>query len=114
MNKYLNSNLGRLRVLGFLEGTSLLILVFIAVPIKYLWHNPILVKWVGQIHGILFILFVFNTLRVSIERNWRFRAITWKLIIASFFPFGTFYTDRKILAKMHQNTKNSSPHQPIE
>ncbi len=104
MKRYIDSNIGRLRILGFLEGASLLILLFLAVPVKYMLGNPILVKWVGQIHGILFILFVINALKVGVEEKWVFSKITWKVILASFFPFGTFYIDRKILSIIH-NTR---------
>ncbi|MEM8937965.1 MAG: DUF3817 domain-containing protein [Bacteroidota bacterium] len=103
MKQYLNSSIGRLRVLAFLEGVSLLILIFIAVPIKYVLLNPIPVKWVGQIHGILFILFVFNSLKVGVEEHWSFKKVTWKVIVACFVPFGTFYIDRKVLAEAHKS-----------
>ncbi|MEM1257575.1 MAG: DUF3817 domain-containing protein [Bacteroidota bacterium] len=103
MERYLNSSVGRLRVLAFLEGASLLILVFVAVPIKYILLNPVPVKWVGQIHGILFILFVFNALKVGVEEHWSFKKTTWKVIVACFVPFGTFYIDRKILVKAHKS-----------
>ncbi|WP_422858604.1 DUF3817 domain-containing protein [Flagellimonas sp. S174] len=103
MKRYLNSSIGRLRVLAILEGTSLLILIFVAVPIKYILLNPVPVKWVGQIHGILFILFVFNALKVGVEEHWSFAKTTWKVIVACFVPFGTFYIDRKILAKAHKS-----------
>ncbi|MEB3347095.1 DUF3817 domain-containing protein [Aquimarina gracilis] len=102
MKHYFNTNIGRLRILAFLEGISLLLLVFIAVPIKYILLNPTLVKWVGQIHGILFILFIFNTLKVGVEERWSFKKTTWKVILACFIPFGTFYIDTKILAKVHK------------
>ena len=105
MKNFLNSNIGRLRVLGFLEGVSLLILLFIAMPIKYMLYNPVPVKWVGQIHGILFILFVLNAFRVSVEQKWSFKKVTWKVIASAFFPFGTFYIDKRILTKIH----NSDP-----
>jgi hypothetical protein len=39
----------------------------IAVPMKYIYGNPALVKVIGQVHGVLFLLFVFNTLRVGVE-----------------------------------------------
>ncbi len=103
MKQFLNSNIGRLRILAFLEGVSLLILIFIAVPIKYVLLNPVPVKWVGQIHGLLFVLFVINALKVGVEERWSFRKRTWKVILACFVPFGTFYIDRKILVKAHRS-----------
>jgi integral membrane protein len=101
MKKYITTNVGRLRILAFLEGVSLLILIFIAVPLKYIYGNPALVKVVGQIHGILFLLFVVNTLSVGVEQNWKFRTTTLKVLIACVIPFGTFYIDHKILSKIH-------------
>lgn len=99
MKKYFTTNIGRLRLLGMLEGISLLILVFVAVPIKYGYGNPTPVKYIGQIHGILFLLFVFNTLRVGVEYRWKFKDTTWKVLLACIIPFGTFYIDRKILSR---------------
>ena len=97
MKKMLTTSIGRLRLLALLEGFSLLILVFIAVPLKYFGSNPSLVKTLGPIHGILFLLFVMNTLRIGVEQHWTFRTTTGKVLLACVIPFGTFYIDRKIL-----------------
>lgn len=96
----LKTNTGRLRLIGYLEGLSLLALIFIAVPMKYYFGNPGLTKALGPIHGAIFLLFVFNALSVGIEQNWQFKATTWKVILACFIPFGTFYIDHTILRKM--------------
>lgn len=94
------TKIGRLRVIAILEGISLLILIFIAVPLKYGANNPQLVKMMGPIHGSLFLLFLFNTLSVGVEQNWKFKETTWKVLLACIIPFGTFYIDRKILSKL--------------
>ncbi|MET0244419.1 MAG: DUF3817 domain-containing protein [Flavitalea sp.] len=94
------TNLGRLRIIGLLEGISLIVLVFIAVPLKYGLSNDQVTKMIGPVHGALFLLFVFNAVSVAIERRWEFRKITWKVLLACLVPFGTFYVDRKILRKM--------------
>jgi integral membrane protein len=96
----LKNNVGRLRIIGFLEGISLLALVFIAVPLKYYSANPAMVKALGPIHGALFLLFIFNTLSVGVEQKWQFKTTTWKVLLACIIPFGTFYIDNKILSKM--------------
>ncbi|MFH7013550.1 DUF3817 domain-containing protein [Flavobacterium sp. FlaQc-52] len=105
MINFFKTNIGRLRILGFLEGVSLLILVFIAVPLKYFFDNPAGTKAIGPIHGALFLLFIFNTLSVGVEQNWKFKTTTWKVLLACIVPFGTFYIDHKILSKikMDQN-----------
>ena len=100
MTNLLTTNIGRLRLLGILEGISLLILVGIAVPVKYIGGNPALVKAIGPVHGVLFLLFVINTLSVGVERNWQFKTTTWKVLLACIIPFGTFYIDRTILSKV--------------
>lgn len=102
MKNLLQSNTGRLRIIAFLEGISLLILIFIAVPLKYFGHDPSLVKAMGPIHGALFLLFVFNTLSVGVEQQWKFKATTWKVLIACIIPFGTFYIDSRILRKIEK------------
>lgn len=92
--------IGRLRLLGFLEGISLLVLMGIAVPYKYIYGNSALVKAIGPIHGVLFLLFVFNTISVGIQYKWKFSTTTWKVLLACIIPFGTFYVDRSILSRM--------------
>jgi integral membrane protein len=94
------TNIGRLRIIGYLEGISLLVLIFIAVPMKYYFGNPSLSKMLGPIHGAIFLLFLFNALSVGVEQNWKFKTTTWKIIVACFIPFGTFYIDAKILSKL--------------
>ncbi|MFN8345356.1 MAG: DUF3817 domain-containing protein [Spirosomataceae bacterium] len=105
MNRFLTTNIGRLRLLGWLEGISLLLLLGIAVPVKHLLGNPTLVKMIGPVHGMLFLLFILNTLSVGVELQWAFKKTTWKILLACFVPFGTFYIDRKILAKLQSGEK---------
>jgi len=100
MTDLFKTKIGRLRIIAILEGVSLLTLVFIAVPLKYEFENPSLVKMMGPIHGTLFLLFLFNTLSVGIEQQWKFKETTWKVLLACIIPFGTFYIDRKILSKL--------------
>ena len=97
------TKVGRLRVIGFLEGISLLALVFVAVPLKYYFKNPSLSKALGPVHGAIFLLFLFNALSVGVEQNWKFKTTTWRVILACFIPFGTFYIDSKILSNIKEN-----------
>jgi len=100
MLQSLKSSIGRLRLVGYLEGTSLLLLVFVAVPLKHLYDNPILVKIIGPIHGMLFTLFVINAISTDTEHGWKFKTTTWKVLLACMIPFGTFYIDRALFRKM--------------
>ncbi|OJX54372.1 MAG: hypothetical protein BGO88_12040 [Flavobacterium sp. 38-13] len=96
----LKTPIGRLRLLGYVEGLSLLVLLFIAVPLKYAAENPSLSKIIGPTHGALFLLFIINTLSVGVEQQWQFRKTTYKVLLSCIIPFGTFYIDRKILSKI--------------
>ncbi|HXD93425.1 MAG TPA: DUF3817 domain-containing protein [Bacteroidia bacterium] len=100
MMNLLKSKIGQLRIVAFLEGVSLLVLVFIGMPFKYWLNNPALVKTLGPIHGILFLLFVVSTIGVATAQNWSFKTTTWKVLLSSFVPFGTFYIDKKILREI--------------
>lgn len=104
MFSLLTTKIGRLRLIGILEGISLLILIGIAVPLKYVSHEPSLVKIMGPIHGLLFLMFVINTLSVGIDYHWKFSTTTWKVLVACLIPFGTFYIDRQILSKIPPQT----------
>lgn len=103
MNQLLQTKVGRLRLIAFLEGISLLVLVLVAVPMKYVYGNPALTKFLGPVHGAIFLLFLFITLSVGVEQNWKFKTTTWKVLVACFIPFGTFYIDVKILRKLNRN-----------
>lgn len=102
MIRLFKTKTGRLRIIGFMEGITLLVLVFIAVPLKYYFGDPSWTKAIGPVHGAIFLLFVINALSVGLEQRWK-PAITWKVIIACFIPFGTFYIDKKILRKIEGN-----------
>lgn len=100
MNAYFRTRIGRLRLIGLLEGCSLLLLLFVAVPMKYYWNEPLGTRLLGPVHGVLFLLFVINTLSVGVEQRWAFRRTTWKVLLACIVPLGTFYIDRRILSRI--------------
>jgi integral membrane protein len=83
-----------LRVISYLEGISYILLLFIAVPIKYYANDPSLVKLLGMPHGLLFVAFVILSLVNSKKYNWSFIK-TIVVLISSIVPFGTFYVDYK-------------------
>lgn len=88
------------RILAVLEGVSYILLLFIAVPIKYLSDDPQYVKLLGMPHGILFMAYVVMAVLISTDMKWSSRTL-WIVLIASVIPFGTFYIDKKYLNKSH-------------
>ena len=89
------NNISRLRALSLIEGTSLILLIFIAVPLKYLVDMPMMVRVVGMVHGILFLALGFLTLSVGKENGWKFKRMA-IIVMASVIPFGCFYVENKI------------------
>ena len=84
------------RIIALLEGVSYLLLLFVAVPIKYLSNDPQYVKMLGMPHGLLFIGYVILAFLIRPDFKWNSRQF-FVILIASVIPFGTFYVDRKYL-----------------
>jgi integral membrane protein len=90
----LKTPIRRLCFIGVLEGISYLVLLGIAMPLKYFAGMPMAVRIVGSVHGALFILFFLSVAEVTIRRPWWSRDFWLKAAIASVVPFGTFVFDR--------------------
>ncbi len=97
----MQSTLARFRLLALIEGVSLLVLVLIAMPMKYYLAQGWLVPWVGWTHGVLFLTYLVASLAVSHKLGWSIGL--WLLsFLASVLPFGTFVLDLK-LKRMQAN-----------
>ena len=86
------------RIVAFLEGVSYILLLFIAVPIKYLLDDPTYVKLLGMPHGILFVGYIIFAIIGKNKFNWSYLKF-FIISAASLVPFGTFYVDKKYLRK---------------
>ena len=84
-----------LRVIGIAEGVSFLVLLLIAMPLKYIWDNPLPVKYTGWAHGLLFMLYVVAVLRAGWLLKWNYRRIA-LFLAASFLPLATFILDKNL------------------
>ena len=87
--------LHRFRIIGIAEGISFLVLLLIAMPIKYYFNIPEVAKIVGWLHGVLFISYMYLLIEVAVTFK---KSIGWcfKSFIAAFIPLGTFITDRQL------------------
>ena len=92
----LKTALGRLRIIGWWEGVSFLVLLGVAMPLKYFAGFPGAVRVVGMAHGILFILYVFAAIQAALECNWPWKR-TALVLLASVLPAGPFIVEAKIL-----------------
>ncbi len=84
------------KIIALLEGISLLALLFFAMPMKYLFGNPMFVKHIGMAHGLLFILYIALAILLKIEQKWDMKKFG-IICLASIVPFGTFYIEKKYL-----------------
>ena len=92
-------SLQRLRVIGWLEGTSYVLLLGVAMPLKYLAGLPAMVRVVGWAHGLLFVLFIAAVFDAARRNGWSAGRVTGALV-ASVLPFGPFVLDRRLRADL--------------
>lgn len=84
------------RIISTLEAISFLVLLCIAMPLKYIWDQPKMVEIVGMAHGVLFLLYIAGAVYVSQLLNWSTKTLA-IVVICSILPFGPFYAERKFL-----------------
>lgn len=88
----LRTPIGRLRAVALVEAVSYLLLLFVAMPLKYVWGLPLAVRVAGAMHGVLFVAFVVALFRAADARGWPLRRSA--LVFAtSLVPFATFWID---------------------
>jgi integral membrane protein len=86
------------RIIAFLEGMSYILLLFIAVPLKYWGGDEQYVKLLGMPHGLLFVGYIILAFLMRKEERWNNTEL-FIVLICSVLPFGTFYIDKKYLKK---------------
>jgi len=88
-----------LRVIAFVEGISFLVLLFIAMPLKYWAGIPMAVRIVGMIHGVLFVAFIASLARAATSCSWGVGRCAFAFG-ASLIPGGTFVLDASLRKEM--------------
>jgi integral membrane protein len=89
------SLLRQFTLIALLEGISYVLLLGIAMPLKYIWDMPLAVKFVGWAHGLLFVLYAVFLLMCWIKYKWGFIRVA-GYFIASLLPFLPFLVERKL------------------
>ena len=83
------------RVVAFLEGLSYILLLCVAVLIKYISGDPSYVKMLGMPHGLLFMGYIALAIVLRTENQW-IKNNFFMVLIASVIPFGTFVVEKKL------------------
>ncbi|MBM3444032.1 MAG: DUF3817 domain-containing protein [Bacteroidetes bacterium] len=95
-----NALINRLRKIGIAEGISFLILLLVAMPLKYMLGQPLAVTYVGWVHGALFVAYVGMAYYVKHECNWPFKLFI-QAFIAAWLPLGTFWFDTTLKKQLN-------------
>jgi len=86
------------RKVAVAEGLSYLLLLFVAMPLKYWADMPLAVKYTGWVHGLLFVLYAICLIMAWQEQKWRFgKAVL--IFVASLLPFAPFIVDKRLKAE---------------
>jgi integral membrane protein len=97
----MGNSIRNLRVIGILEGISYLLLLCVAMPMKYYFGIPEAVKTVGWAHGVLFIAYIPAVFLARKAMQWEFFQLLIALA-ASLIPFGTFWLDKQLSRREKQ------------
>jgi integral membrane protein len=95
--------IGRLRIISMTEAISYLILLFIAMPMKYIWGEPMAVRIVGMAHGVLFCLFCTALLNAILTQKWGIKPPV-RIFIASLIPFAPIWVEKWLKKQAHLST----------
>ncbi|MHA7057313.1 DUF3817 domain-containing protein [Aquimarina sp. M1] len=86
------------RLISYLEGISYLAILFVTMPLKYLFASPEPNKVIGMAHGFLFLAYIVFAFLIKSEKQWNSKTLV-IVLLCSIIPFGTFWMDKKYLSK---------------
>lgn len=92
----LNHQVTVFKWVSLLEGTSFLLLLLVAMPLKYIWDAPQMVEVVGMAHGILFVAYVLGAFFLFKPLGWDLKTLS-LVCVSSVLPLGPFYVEKKYL-----------------
>jgi integral membrane protein len=96
------SELMKFKLVNKIEGLSFIILIFIAMPLKYSFGYPVATKIVGMAHGLLVFVFIYQIIEAKKEAGFTIKE-TALYSLLSLIPFGSFYTDRLLVKKIEDS-----------
>lgn len=94
-HSYEYSQLTLMRFASFLEGTTLLVLLGVAMPLKHIGGYPVATSIVGPVHGLAFLFYFWVLVQTVSGGGWNRRQILW-MMLAAMIPFGGFFNERSI------------------
>jgi len=104
--------LTRFRVMAYIVGVFLLILVFVAMPLKYFADQPTLVAIVGPIHGFLYMVYLVTAFDLAVRAKWPFTR-TVLVLLAGTIPVMSFVAERKATGWIRDRDRTASVSAPV-
>ncbi len=94
--------LTRYRVIAYIVGVMLLLLLFLAMPLKYLADDPSVMDVIGPLHGFLYVVYLLATFDLFRRVRWTFPRLV-LMAIAGTIPFLSFYAERRTTHELTQH-----------
>jgi integral membrane protein len=91
----------RCRVMTFIVGSALIILVFVGVPLQLWAHVDVVAKVEGTIHGYLYLVYLFTAADVARRAHWRLGRIV-AVVLSGFVPFLAFVVEHRVYRQMQE------------
>jgi integral membrane protein len=95
--------LTRYRVTAYVVGVGLLLLVLVAMPLKYLGGNPVPVQIIGPLHGFLYVVYLMTGFDLAVKNKWSVRG-TLLVLVAGTIPFLSFVAERQVSRRVLAGT----------
>jgi integral membrane protein len=93
--------LTRYRVIAYVVGVVLILLVMVGMPLKYIWDEPVVVETVGPAHGFLYMIYLVAAFDLGRRGNWPVGRIA-LVMLAGTIPFVSFYAERVVTRWVRQ------------
>jgi len=90
------------RVAAWVTGIGLVVLVFVAMPLKYFFGQPLLVAIVGMAHGFLYMAYIVITLLLAERCRWR-PVDALVILVAGTIPLASFFAERRVTARVREH-----------
>ena len=87
----------RYRIIAYVVGVVLLLLVVVGMPLKYLADEPVVVETIGPAHGFLYMAYLVATFDVGRRAGWPLRRMV-LVMLAGTVPFVSFVAERRVTA----------------
>jgi integral membrane protein len=99
----MSAALTRFRVMAYATGVMLLLLVLVAMPLKYVWDSETAIAIIGPIHGFLYMVYVVTGFDLAVRAKWALTR-TILVLLAGTVPVASFYAERKVTAWINAGT----------